>query len=268
MKRDGGHALVELLVASSCTGLLAAGVLGLMVNSAGIVRDRMSRLDAAMRVDRCAHELARDLRRAGRGLESSGPLRGAAGLVGVIEPAAGGVGVMLALGPPIEVDELVPGTYRIEYVGALVPGTRVAAVGLADTAPAIPLATLVRSARVASEKIVEVGWDASQLRILEQHGPVRALLPLSLRAYETRLRAPGIELRRRDDGGSWQPVAGGLANIEISFGLATAAADHRPLSTATSLVLPADISIARIDCVADTGITAVRAVQWAAIGQR
>ncbi len=143
-----------------------------------------------------------------------------------------------------------------------------AAVGLADTAPSTPLATVVSSARVAAGRLVEVGWNASQLAILEQHGPVRALLPLSSRAYDLRRGATGTLLRRRDDGGSWQPVADSLASVDLSFGLAAAAEGGRPLWSATELRLPVEIAVARVECAADSGGTLVRAVQWATTGRR
>ena len=274
MRGDGGYALVELLVASSCMGLLAAGVLGLMVNTADTVRDRMMRLDATMRAERCAEQLARDLRRATRGLETRAPLITVGGLVEVIEPAATGVTLALARSAPVEVDERANGTYRVAGSGVLAVGMRVAAIGLAGDAPAVPLAVVVGVARVSSERLVEVAWNASQQRILQQHGPTRALVPLVSRTYQTRSVPAGEELRRRDDDGSWQPVVDGLAAVEIDYGLAGVVGV--PLLSATELQLraaelpsrPAAVVVARIDCAVSTGVVLVHAVQWAGIGRR
>ncbi len=241
--------LVELLVASSCTGLLAAGVLGLMVNTAGTVHDRLTRLDATMRAARCAEELSRDLRRSARGLESRLPLITSAGIVGVVEPDAAGANVALALpmAAPVEVDELVDGRYRVATPGALAVGMQVAVVGLADAAPAVPVAAVVRAGRVSSEGLVEVAWNASQLRILREHGPVRALVPLTLRTYQIRPARTGAELIRRDDGGRWQPVVDGLAGVEIDYGLVGDPGTQQ-LRAPASLSLPAAIVVARVDC--------------------
>ena len=103
---------------------------------------------------------------------------------------------------------------------ALAVGIQVAVVGLADAVPAVPVAAVVRAGRVSSERLIEVAWNASQLRILREHGPVSALVALTLRTYQTRPTRRGAELIRRDDGGRWQPVVDGLAGVEIDYGLA------------------------------------------------
>ncbi len=258
---------MELLVASSCTGLLAAGVLGLAVNSAATVRGRMMRLDATMRAERCAEELARDLRRSARGLGSRTRLIVGTGLVGVVEPAASGVQVALTEALPVEVDQLSDGVYRVTGLGELTVDTQVAAVGLAAASPAVPVANVVQAGRFSAEQLVEVGWQASQRRILQEHGPVRALVPLTLRTYQTRHTETGVELRRRDDAGSWQPVVDGLAGVDIRYGLA-GELGASPLGLAESLLRSAEIVTARIDCAASSADVRVQAVRWAGIGRR
>ncbi len=129
------------------------------------------------------------------------------------------------------------------------------------------MAAVVRAVRVSSERLIEVAWNASQLRILQEHGPVRALVPLMLRTYQIRPATTGDELIRRDDGGNWQPVVDGLAGVEIDYGL-MGNPGTLPLSAAASLSLPAAIVVARVDCAARAADTLVHAVQWAGIGRR
>ena len=237
-----------------------------MVNTAQTVRGRMMRLDATMRAERCAEQLARDVRRAARGLEARSPLITPGGSVGVIEPAVAGVTLALAESAPVEVGEQANGIYRVGGSGTLAVGMHVAAIGLADGAPGVPLGVVVRAARLSSGRLVEVAWSSAQQRVLESHGPARALVPLTLRTYQARRAETGVELRRRDDGGSWQPVVDGLAGVEIDYGVAGAAAAR--LHTAEELPSPAAIDVARIDCAASVDRTLVRAVQWAGVGRR
>jgi hypothetical protein len=64
-------------------------------------------------------------------------------------------------------------------------------------------------------------WNAPEAALLSAWGPPRAVMPLQVREYELRTAAGALQLRRRDDGGSWQPIADGLDAFDLYWSVDT-----------------------------------------------
>ena len=66
-----------------------------------------------------------------------------------------------------------------------------------------------------------MAWSPSEALNLAAWGEPRALVPVRVREYEARAWAGAVQLRRRDEGGSWQPIADGLKEFHIAWTLDT-----------------------------------------------
>jgi len=216
--RDDGYSLLELVVAACCTTLLAGAVLPLLVGSARAERHRARVLDAELRIDSALRAISADLRAAPDGLEGSRSVRRGGQDTPIIGPLPnGGVQVLRSLGPALEIGAaLDANTYEVGAAGALKVGVDVAAVGQ----PGRPVGAAVPAGTVVSVNlggggvvIVQISWGAEVVA----WGLPRALLPITWREFELRPLAGTYQLRRRDRGGSWQPVVDGLSRMTIRY---------------------------------------------------
>jgi len=142
----------------------------------------------------------------------------------MIAPEPGGlVRLLLPSGPALEV-EPAPGRwrYRARGIDGLIRGGLVAGLIRRGAPGPLPLGRL-RSRVVARRGpaprmgVVEVGWAASEATLIAESGDVRALLPVTWRRYDLAARGGALQLRRRDDGGRWQPVVDGLLGVRIDY---------------------------------------------------
>lgn len=219
-----GSMLVELMVATVCAGLLAAGVLTLVVDSARTFRARHRAVEAVSKVEAAADALMAALGAAGAGLEGARAVSLAGERIDAVEVSADGLRVVIAAGAAREAEPASAGELRLEDVAALEPGDPVAGLGLVDpisgVAPeAVPVGRIavVRRDRPRgpSGGTVGVVWAAPEAELLSRFGEPRALLPVMVRELGVRSLADGLQLRRRDLGGRWQPVVDALAEVEL-----------------------------------------------------
>ena len=215
--RGDGYSLLELVVAACCTMLLAGAVLPLLVGSARAERHRARALEAELRADSALRAISADLRAVGAGLEGGRSVRRGGQdtpIVGSIPN--GGIRILRSLGPALEVGAaLDANTYEVGATGALETGVEVAAVGQPGRpagAP-VPAGSVVSVIPGNGGAIVQISWGAEVVA----WGLPRALLPITWREYELRSLEGAYQLRRRDRGGSWQPVVDNLSAVTIRY---------------------------------------------------
>jgi len=215
--RDGGYSLLELIVAACCTTLLAGAVMPLLVGSARAERHRARALDAELRVDSALRAISADLRAACAGLEGGRSVRRGGQNTPIVGPLPnGGIRMLRSLGPALEVGvALDANTYEVGAPGALEAGVEVAAVGQPGrpAGAAVPAGTVVSVIPAGGGAIVQISWGAEVVA----WGLPRALLPITWREYELRALDGAYQLRRRDRGGSWQPVVNDLSAVTIRY---------------------------------------------------
>ena len=215
--RDGGYSLLELIVATCCTTLLAGAVLPLLVGSARAERHRARALDAELRVDSALRAISADLRGAGIGLEGGRSVRRVGQDMPVVGPLPlGGIRIFRPLGPALEVGAALDvNTYEVGAAGALETGVEVAAVGQPGrpAGAAVPAGTVVSVLPAGAVAVVQISWGAEVVA----WGLPRALLPFTWREYELQPLAGAYQLRRRDRGGSWQPVVDDLSALTTGY---------------------------------------------------
>ena len=215
--RDGGYSLLELVVAACCTMLLAGAVLPLLVGSARAERHRARALEAELRVDSALRAISADLRAVCTGLEGGRSVRRGGQNTPIVGPLPnGGIRILRSLGPALEVGAaLNANTYEVGATGALETGVEVAAVGQPGrpAGAAVPAGSVVSVIPSGGGAIVQISWGAEVVA----WGLPRALLPFTWREYELRSLEGGYQLRRRDRGGSWQPVVDNLSAVTIRY---------------------------------------------------
>jgi type II secretory pathway pseudopilin PulG len=219
-KADGGYSLLELIVAAGCTTLLAGAVLPLLVGGASAERHRSRLLSAELRLDSALRAVTLDLRAAGVGLEGADSVERDGHVETIAGPAAGGgLRVLRTLGPAHEITAAIDSdSYRLGDSGNLQPGALVLAVGLPERPPGAPLpaGTVISVFPTGQGAIVDISWGSSAGDVLAW-GPPRALLPVTWREYQLRSLDDAYQLRRRDLGGSWQPVVDELSGLAIDY---------------------------------------------------
>lgn len=224
MKSESGFSLVEMLVAAACTGLLAAAVLTLLAGGAALGRTSMAEIEAQALAQAAVDALAVDLEQAGRGLEGAGECISDGSTVPVVQPlGAAAVRILLALADAIEVEPIEgPGRYRLSSTSGIDSDVLVAGLGTPGTEPVALLGrvrsvTRPRRGSRARMGVGEIAWAASEARLIQARGPVRALLPVTLRELGTVRREGAVQLRRRNQGGRWQPIVDGLEWVRIQY---------------------------------------------------
>lgn len=217
-----GSFLVEIAVAMVCTGLVTAGVLRLVVDGARTFRARHRSLEATARVDAAADALLAALESAGQGLEGGRTVSLDGARIDIVEVGASSVQVVMATGDAREAEPAPYGELRLADVTGLRVGDRVAGLGLVhpDTGeppPALPVGRIAGlfpdGAGGPGGGVVTVDWSAPEAALLAEYGQPRALLPLTLRQLGVRMLADGLQLRRRDLDGPWQPVVDALDEV-------------------------------------------------------
>ena len=217
--------MLEVLVAATCTSLVSGIVLSLVVSSADATRRRIEGLSAITAADTAVAVLARDLRSLGRGVESAATFS----LEG--EPTAlvsgsisSGLRLLLTSSPAAEVDsQLAAGRYRVSSGHGLAAGDTVVPID-APGQPAgtpLPAGTVASVVAGSSFDSLQIDWGSGGAEALVSWGIPRALLRVRLREYQALRRGAWLELRRRDEGGSWQPVVVDLAELTVRFVLDT-----------------------------------------------
>jgi len=260
MSRDGGHVLVELLVASVCAGLVGAAALTLLLNGATASARARNRVYAAARARGCRDVLLTNLRQAFAGLEGAGTVYREGLARHRVEPGADGVVLLQPLESSAEVVVDEDGRYRLppdRALGAFAPGAVVAA--LPGTSGDVVLGEVVAVDTSAAGTRLSVGWASADVARLAE--PVRALTPVRWREFAFVDGEFGADLRRRDEGGSWQPIVDGLLDIEIVY-----ASDSDDDGVAEAPVVPWDQAVlpvwaARVTCRVDSAVAA--ATGWA-----
>lgn len=207
MRRDGGHVLVELLVASACTALVGAGALSLLVNGIAAAARSGSRLEGMAVADVCRAALSLDLSRALRGFEGTRVVRGAPGARHPIEATASTLSLLLPRTASLETVEEPDGWYRLSAGASsgLNPGSTVVAMPPTDGVASAGTIASIQS--VPGGDRVRIDWSPAA-----SPPPVRALVGAHWREFALPTRAAPA-LRRRDAGGSWQPVVDGVASV-------------------------------------------------------
>ncbi len=260
MSRDGGHVLVELLVASVCAALVGAAALTLLVNGAAASTRARDRVDRVALARACRDVLQRNLQQAFDGLEGVDTLHAEGGLRHRMEPRSDGAVLLQPVEDAAEVAVDADGSYRIATArarGALVPGALV--VALPARGRVAVLGKVVAIDTTAAGTRLHALWPSGAAPRLPL--PVRALVPVRWREVAFTAGERGIDLRRRDEGGNWQPVVEGLAGVELAYavdrdGSGVANPPFAPWNRAT---LPVAAGFVR--CLVDDG--AVGAAGWA-----
>ncbi len=219
-KEAQGFSLLELIVAALCTTLLAGAVFSVLVSSAASTRRRWAAFSAQVAADGAVAAVARDARQAGEGLEGGDAIRLHGERQATVSASPGGVVRMLrALGPVREVVNVrSDGVYEIDGVTGLAAGTIVAAVGLPERPASAPLpaGVVVGAFRRVSTLELSVAWGSAAATI-EAWGEPRAIVALESREYGLRQLDGAWQLRRRDGGRTWQPVADGLDSFNVGW---------------------------------------------------
>jgi type II secretory pathway pseudopilin PulG len=215
-----GFSLLELMIGALCTSLLAGAVFSVLVSGASSARRRWAALAAQSAADAAVAAVARDAREAGRGLELGDAILRNGERIEVVEATVGGgIRLLRPTSAPREVVDVRPaGAYEIAGANEIEPGTMIAALDLPDwpaTAP-LPAGVAVGGFPGIGTFEVRVAWGGAA-SVLEQWGEPRALLAFEVREYGVRLVDGTRQLRRRDDGRTWQPVADGLASFSIDW---------------------------------------------------
>lgn len=217
-----GSFLVEIAVAMVCTGLVTAGVLRLVVDGMRTFRARHRSLEATARVDAAADALLAAFESAGQGLEGARAVQLDGRHIDIVEVGASFVQVVIPTGDAREAEPAPYGELRLADVAGLRVGDRVAGLGLVhpDTGeppPALPVGRisglLPDGSGGPGGGLVTLDWSASEAALLAEYGQPRALLPLTLRQLGVRVRTDGLQLRRRDLDGPWQPVVDALDEV-------------------------------------------------------
>ncbi len=221
-----GFSIIELLIAATCTALIAAGVLSLMIGSTRSGRRLLAEAEIRGLARAAAATIAEDLERAGRGAEGIRSVQENGSAEPPIVPVLGGlVRILLPLAESVEVEPLAGGgRYRMATRVGLRPGARVLGLGLTRGRPAAAgIIGRVRSSPPAGRGptprtgVVEVAWAAAEAAAIAATGEVRGLLPVAWREYALISRDGGLQLRRRDEDGYWQPVVDGLLGLAIDY---------------------------------------------------
>ena len=220
-----GFSLLELLVAMVCTTLIAAAISSLLVGTAAVSRREWTAIRARGIARAAVSGVAIDVARAGIGLERAGAVQRDGERFPIVSSnGASGLRVVRTLGEAVEIAALVaPGVYEVEATGALVVGGSVVGVDLPGRPVAAPLPVgrvAALFAGIINDEVV-VAWSPAEVVSLAAWGEPRALVPVRIREYEVRSRAGALQLRRRDEGGSWQPIADGLDAFRISWAVDT-----------------------------------------------
>lgn len=211
----GGGLVVELAVAMACTGLLTAGVLVLVVDGARTFHARHRAIEAVALTEGGADAVIAALESAGAGLEGARVVTLQGERIGIVEVASGTLRVVVPMGEAREAEPAPGGELRLGDVAGLEDGDLVAGVGLVepDTGEPPGALPLGRVARIVRDRprgpsggTVRVAWPAAEAALLERTGEPRALLPVALREFALLTLPDGLQLRRRDLGGRWQPV--------------------------------------------------------------
>jgi type II secretory pathway pseudopilin PulG len=247
-----GFSLLELLVASACTGLLAAGVFSLLLAGAGTGRRGWSVLTARVVSESAVAALARDVREAGRGLEGATAVQLSGERIPTLSATPGGLRLLRGAGPALEISAQVAAyTYEIAGDARIAAGDHVAGLDLPRRPAGAPLpaATVVASLRGAGVTRVVVAWSAAEAPLLDDWGAPRALLVLEDREYALLALDEGLQLRRRDEGGSWQPVADRLEALELAW-LVDEDGDRAPDRRLPSLPPGREASVCAVDVLA------------------
>jgi len=219
---ERGCSLLELLVASVCTALVAGAVLTLMVGAATASRREWGAMAARREANVAVAAVVDDLRRAGQGLESADAIQVDGQRIPVVSTdAGGGLRIVRTLGAALEVEQQGSGQrYTIAAAGAastIRVGDGVVAVGLPQrpwNAP-LPHGVIVAKTRRGAGADVLVAWRPPEASAVSLWGPPRALLKVEIRRYEVRSYEGALQLRRRDDLGARQPIADGLDRFRI-----------------------------------------------------
>jgi hypothetical protein len=214
-----GFSLLELLVATACTSLVAGAVLALMVGSAAASRREWGAMAARREANVAVAAVVDDLRRAGQGLERADAIQVGGERIAVASVAAGGgLRIVRTVGAAREIQQHGPGPrYTIEAASTLRAGDAVVAVGLPErplNAP-LPQGLIVAITPRGTRAEVVVAWRAPEAAALSSWGPPRALLPVEIRRYEVRSYEGALQLRRSDGGGTRQPIVDGLDRFRI-----------------------------------------------------
>jgi len=216
-----GFSLIELLVATLCTALLCAAVLTLLVGSAEGSRREWAVLAARRAANAAVAALARDLGRAGVGLEGADAVSlGGSRIPFAASEAGGRVRVVLPLGRAREIRSYDPVSgYLLDAAAGLAVGATVAAVDQPDrpAGASLPVGTVFVAGTVASGVAVRVAWGGAEAATVASWGPPRALLPVLVREYSTRGVGGKLQLDRSNDGGPRQPVVDGLDELRIEW---------------------------------------------------
>jgi hypothetical protein len=259
MSRDGGHVLVELLVASVCAALVGAAALTLLLNGATASARARDRVYDAARARACRDVLLANIQQALDGLEGAHTVYRGGLARHRVEVRADGVALLRLLEDSAEVavDE---GRYRLpsdRALGAFAPGALVAALPGANGD--VVLGEVIAIDTSAAGTRLLVNWAAADTARLAE--PVRALAPVGWREFAFVASEPGVDVRRRNAGGTWQPVVDGLVGIELVYasdrdddGVADA-----PFVAWDQALLP--VRAARVTCRVDSDMAA--ATGWA-----
>ncbi len=262
MSRDGGHVLVELLVASVCAALVGAAALTLLLNGATASARARDRVYGAARARACRDALLSNMQQAFEGLEGAHTVYQDGVARHRVEARAEGVALLRLLEDSAEVAVDDDGRYRLpsgRALGAFAPGARVAALPGVDGA--VVLGEVVAVDTSTTGTCLQVSWAAADAARLPE--PVRALAPVRWREFAFVVSLRGIDLRRQDAGGTWQPVVDGLVGIEFMY-----ASDRDGDGVADAPFVPWDQAVlpvraARVTCRVDSAQAA--ATGWAGV---
>lgn len=211
---EGGCSLLELLVASVCTSLVAAAVFALMVGAATASRREWGAMAARREANVAVAAVIDDLRRAGQGFERADAIQVGGERIPVVSTdAGGGLRIVRTMGAAVEIQRQAPGQrYTIQAASMIRVGDTVVAVGLPErplNAP-LPHGVIVAMTSHGADADVLVAWRAPEASAVSSWGPPRALLKVEIRRYEVRPYEGALKLSRSDDGGARQPIADGL----------------------------------------------------------
>jgi type II secretory pathway pseudopilin PulG len=220
-----GFSLLELLVAVTCTLLLAGAVFSLMEGSARAGRRRWGEVAAGTVARAAVASVAEDLAAAGRGVEHADSVqRNGVVIRRASSDPVTALRAVLPAGPVAEIwGHVGASTYLVVAGGAPRIGTSVAAVDqpLRPVAAPLPAGVVVGATRIGAMIELSVAWYAPEAAVVASWGLPRALAPVFVRSYEVRRLPGGLQLRRRDDGGSWQPIADGIDAFDVYWILDT-----------------------------------------------
>ena len=220
---DRGGSLLEIVVALACTGLVAAGTMPLLVDGAAAARQRHEAVEARGLADILARTLAADIEAAGGGIEGARSVERSGVPIALVEaPAADSLRVLLPVGASREVWPTGVETFWVRDIDGLAVGQLLAGVGLpgASSGDPAPGGAIAMIREGVGGGLVQVVWAAAESARIRDEGPPRALLPLRLREYATQPDGTGsLRVRRRDTGGTWQPVADGVDAVELAYAL-------------------------------------------------